>query len=72
MRAEIRISSKFKAIDISKDETVILSSRDYIDGEILITENISLSNINLKSEILINDGKIKLLVQKDFKFQIGM
>lgn len=61
---KIRINSKFKALDISKDETVILSSRDYKDGEIFITENISLSNINLKSEILINDGKIKLLVQK--------
>ena len=61
---KIRINSKFEALDISKDETVILSSRDYIDGEIFIIEDISLSNINLKSEILIDDGKIKLLVQK--------
>ena len=45
---KIRINSKFKALDISKDETVILSSKDYLDGEIFITENISLSNIESK------------------------
>tara|TARA_X000000950_G_scaffold81771_3_gene102877 strand:+ start:2431 stop:3768 length:1338 start_codon:yes stop_codon:yes gene_type:complete len=68
---KVRINSKFKTLDISKDETVILSSKDSLDGEILITENISLSNIDLKSEILINDGKIKLLVQKKIsKFKL--
>ena len=40
---KVRINSKFKTLDISKDETVILSSKDSLDGEILITENISLS-----------------------------
>ena len=61
---KVRVKSKFKSIDILKDETVILSSVDSLDGEILITENISFSNISPQSEILINDGKIKLVVQK--------
>ncbi len=61
---KIRINSKFKALDIPKDKTVIISSKGYLNGEISITEHISLSNIDLDSEILINDGKIKLLVKK--------